>query len=190
MRTVIFGGSFNPPHLGHLEAAQSAAQYGGKVLFIPNFQSPLKADKPASPKLRTRMLDALLENQKWARISYLEILQNKPCFTEDTIHTLQDQLTDPHITLLIGSDILSELPQWKNFAGWKNKVGFLICPRQGHPIPDGIIEQLEIRGEILPAPATQTSSTEIRELVKAGKPIVELTGKPIADIIRTHHLYN
>ena len=149
MEVVIFGGSFDPIHKGHLEIIKKLAKKY-KVIVIPNYLNPLKNSFSAPADLRLKWLKDTI-NIENVEISDYEIKQNKPCYTIDTIKHFK-QFYDK-ISFVIGADNLAHLDKWKNIDELKKLVKFIVVTRDNIPI-DGY-ETLNINIPI--------SSTEIRE---------------------------
>ena len=185
---VIYGGTFNPPHLAHKQLVEAVVNLGYEVLVVPNSQSPLKTSPSVSGELRMKMLSILLNGLTGTKISDRDINRKGVSYMENTIKEVQIEHPGKPISLLIGSDILCELPRWKNFENWHKLVTFLIVPRKGHNTNKQVIKNLRINAEILPL-RTDISSTEIRKLVALQKPITHLTGKEVENIIVSSGIY-
>ena len=114
----IFGGSFNPPHIGHIRAAQSAAQLLGltKVLLIPACQVPHKepATGDPTPCQRLDMVRLAAAPHPLLEVSDLEVRRGEKSYTWDTIRQLRAQYPDAEFTLLLGSDMFQCFSQWQN----------------------------------------------------------------------------
>jgi len=131
METVIFGGSFDPIHKGHLEIIEKLTQISDKVIVLPNYLNPLKNGFSAPAELRLKWLKKTINNPK-VEISDYEIKQNKPCYTIDTIKYFK-QFYDK-ISFVIGADNLSTLDKWKNIDELKKLVEFIVVTRDNIPI--------------------------------------------------------
>ncbi|MDE5591601.1 MAG: nicotinate (nicotinamide) nucleotide adenylyltransferase [Helicobacter sp.] len=163
MRDIaIFGGSFDPPHLGHLEIIKTALEILEieKLFIIPCFLNPFKKNFFFNPDKRISWLRKLL-NDKDSRIEILdfEIKQKKPIHTIETIDFIQATYKPTKIYLLLGADNLETLPLWHGYQNLKNKVEFIIAPRHGFKITDSF--------KILPMQEVAISSTQIREGIKS-----------------------
>ena len=197
-RIGLLGGTFDPPHYGHLLVAQEAAWRLGlaRVLFLPARQNPLKQGEPTSPaEHRVRMVElAIAENPLFA-VSRADLDRPPPSYTVDLLRLLRDQ-HGPYVELsfLIGTDLLPELPAWHRPDEVLRLARLVAVARPGGPAPrSGAIERAlpSARGRltVLHPPGVAISSTELRARVRAGRPIRYLTPPAVAAYIRQHGLY-
>ncbi len=194
----IFGGSFNPPHIGHIRAAESAAEILGlaKVLLIPARQVPhkqLPEDAPA-PEQRLEMVRLAVQGHPLLDVSDLEISRTGKSYTWDTIRALKEEYPDSQFTLLLGADMLQSFNQWENADKIAENV--LIAALSRGKKQDSEIrhtaEALLSQGisvKILMNPVTEISSTQIRRLLAFGCADAYLP-QPVARYIRDNHLYD
>lgn len=188
-RVGIFGGSFDPVHLGHLLVAQAAREEMGldRLIFVPANRSPFKqANDPASVSLRMRMLRLALTGLSWCTLSEVEVERGGVSYTVDTVRHLASQLTASRLFLLIGEDNLSGLSDWKDAHLLKQMVEFLVIPRPrgGRPsVLEGITLH-ELKGWPL-----DLSSSVIRQRVRDGLSVDHLVPPGVADVIRHNRLY-
>ena len=131
MEAILFGGSFDPIHKGHLEIINKLSKSGKKVIVLPNYLNPLKHSFSAPAKLRLKWLKQTI-NIPNVEISDYEIKQNKPCYTIDTIKHFK-QFYDK-ISFVIGADNLATLDKWKNINELKKLVEFIVITRDNIPI--------------------------------------------------------
>ena len=117
-RLGVFGGSFDPPHAGHLHVARSAraALDLDHVLFVPAARPPHKPGRElAAGEMRVRMLELLLAGRSWATVWAGELRREGPSFTVDTLLALADELgSGTELFLILGSDNLADLPRWRD----------------------------------------------------------------------------
>src|SRR5512145_511249 len=112
---LLFGGSFDPIHLGHLIAAEFAAEAlrSTEVWFVPAREQPFKVGRHgASPEHRLRMLTVAVAGHPLFRVDAMEIERPGPSYTIDTVRALGSRL-GARVTLLVGSDAAAELPTWR-----------------------------------------------------------------------------
>lgn len=167
-RVGIFGGSFDPPHNGHLAIMESAiAQLGLHQLFIvPSFLNPFKTAFCFAPNLRLKWMQQLTKGLKSKGCEVVvvefEVLQNTPTPTYKTLEFLKTHYIGDcaKIFLLLGADNVESLPKWAQFNQLKNAVEFVIIPRKGYAIPKDF-RTLEFKEIPL-------SSTEARERLVNG----------------------
>ncbi len=170
-RLGIMGGTFNPPHLGHLEAARHAhAELGlERVLFIP---TNVPSHKPlpqgsASAAQRCDMVRLMLEDEPWAQLSTMEIDRGGVSYTIDTLHALA-HMAQEHF-LIVGTDMLLTLEQWKKYREICRLAAFAVVAREeddraaleAHAARLRELCGADIR--LIDCPALPLSSTELRE---------------------------
>lgn len=184
MNIVLFGGAFNPPHLGHLQIAQQVLDFtpADEVWILPNYgQIPPKRDM-ATANDRLAMTKTL-ETEK-IKICDLEIVHK---LSGDTSELLRFLPSEHAYHFLIGSDWISRMDEWGDWKALLKKLPFYVFPRQGYcraPVPSGMTE---IADPLLTM--TDISSTKIRERVKRGLPIDTFVPLGIEKYIKEHGLY-
>ncbi|WP_104721401.1 nicotinate (nicotinamide) nucleotide adenylyltransferase [Helicobacter mesocricetorum] len=160
---AIFGGSFDPPHLGHLEIIRVALEKLTiqKLFVVPCFLNPFKISSYFSPIERLNWLNNLLGG-KDSRLEVLdfEIRQNKSTPTFKTIKFVEKFYKPHKIYLLLGADNIETLPKWYQYANLKNKVEFVIIPRKGYEIVGDF--------KVLPMQEIAISSTQIKIALQKG----------------------
>jgi nicotinate-nucleotide adenylyltransferase len=190
----ILGGSFNPPHRGHIELARQALRELGlsRVLLMPARVSPGKRveeePNPAHPTHRLAMCRLAAAGVEGLEACALEIEREAPSYTVDTLRALHDEHPDIALTFILGADVASTLPTWHEAAELPALARFAVALRVGgRPIiePDHVGFPI-IR---LHMPMIDASSSLVRERVRRGLPIEELVGRPVASYIAEHGLY-
>ena len=197
----LFGGTFDPPHLGHLILAQRLQVQAGldRVIFIPAGQPPHKLNKTITPaEHRLNMLRQAVANNPKFFISDWELGQSGPCYTINTVRHFQQAQPEDMFYWLIGSDTLAELPTWHQVEELIAAVDILTGGRGGVPL-DRVLEQLskelspaafrKLKGNIIRTPLIEISSSEIRDLVSRGREIRYFVPKPVEEYIRKEGLY-
>lgn len=181
MQVALLGGSFNPPHVGHLLAAQyvHATQVVDEVWLMPTFRHPF--GKVTAPyEHRVRMCELLCrEAAGWLKTSRVESEVGKQGRTVDTLEFLHARYPEHRFTLIIGSDILGDLPQWKDFHRIEQMARVLVLYRAGYPSE-----------RTVGPPLALVSSTEIRERLARGELPRDLVPGVVLDYAREHHLYD
>jgi nicotinate (nicotinamide) nucleotide adenylyltransferase len=170
-KLVLYGGSFDPVHAGHLAVAGNAltSLQADAVLFMPAKRNPLKALAPiANDAQRLRMLKAALSGHQGMLLSDWELQkpEGQPSFTIDTVSALRAALpSDAQLYLLIGDDQLAELSKWRNFQEIERSTTLVIQPRTGT-----LLEAPQDKQRIvLESSAPACSSTELRRQLSIGK---------------------
>ncbi len=173
-RIGIFGGSFDPPHEGHIRAAVMAAEALGltKLLLIPTRISPHKPQPllTASPRQRLEMLH-LAAKGTGLELCDLELQREGPSYTCHTVQALREQYPRAELVLLMGSDMFLSFRQWKDYADMLSQVQLgVFCrgiPGERSAIAQQML-QLEAEGArvcLLDNPVTDISSTQLRRLL-------------------------
>ncbi len=188
-RIGLFGGSFDPVHLGHLLVAQTAREELGltRLFFIPAAQSPFKPErKPTPASERLRLLRLALAGWSWCEIDDQEIRRGGVSYTIDTVRNYAPRFPGAELFYLIGADNAADLPRWRAADELARLVQFVIIPRPGQP---QVPLPAPFRGVNLGGFPLGVSSSQIRARVQAGLPIEPLVPAPVAEAIRTHGLY-
>jgi nicotinate-nucleotide adenylyltransferase len=186
--TGIFGGTFDPPHVGHLIVAQDAALALGldRILFIPAAQPPHKLDVVVSPAgLRARMLQLAVEGDDRFATDTLELERSGPSYTVDTIRELQARHPDTSWTLLIGVDQYREFGSWRGPDEIRRMARIGILNRGGESAAvSGGSSDVEV-----PVTRIDISSTLVRERVAEGLPVRYLVPPGVERLIHDEGLY-
>lgn len=177
-RIGILGGSFNPPHIGHIRAAVNAAKALGltKVLLIPAREVPhkdLSAGAP-TPQQRFDMLQIAVSREPLLEACDIEISREGTSYTCDTIAELRRVYPDAQLTLLLGSDMFRSFSKWKNAEDITKEAGLAALSR-GERQEEEIIRQSAealqsqgVRVSVVHNPVTDISSTQLRRLLAFG----------------------
>jgi nicotinate-nucleotide adenylyltransferase len=188
-RIGLFGGSFDPVHLGHLLVAQAAVEELGldKLFFIPAAQSPFKPENPPAPAaVRLRLLRLALAGKTNFEIDELEIQRGGVSYTVDTLRDYARRFPAAQLFYLIGADNAAKLNQWSEPDELAKLAEFIAVPRPGgetagFPPP--------FRGRMLKGFPFDVSSSQIRARVKAGLSIEYFVPPFVAGAIRNAQLY-
>jgi nicotinate-nucleotide adenylyltransferase len=182
MRIGVFGGTFDPVHVGHLAIANAALEELGldRVLFVPARRSPLKDDAPvASANDRVAMLEASIVGEPRFHLSRAELDREGPSFTVDTLEQLQAQ---GELFLIVGSDAYADLERWKDPARIRALATIVVASRPGAPnAPQG--------ARVLDAPMLDISSHELRARAARGRSLRYLVMEDALRYIEEHRLY-
>ena len=193
----IFGGTFDPPHLGHLILASEAHFQLGldRLLWILTPDPPHKQDQTiTSVEHRLAMVNLAIEDNPSFELSRVELDRPGPHYTLDTVEIIADQYPEADITPIIGSDSLRELPTWhqpKEILYACHWVGVMRRPGEETNL-DALERQLPgIRSKVhyVDAPLLEIASREIRDRVATGKPFRYYLPPPVYEYINEHHLY-
>lgn len=188
-RIGIYGGSFDPVHLGHLLVAQAAFEELGldRLCFVPAAQSPFKqALAPTPGPVRAQLLRLALAGKTWCEVDEQELQRTGVSYTVDTLRAYAKRFAGAKLFYLIGADNVAALPQWREPEELARLAEFVVIPRPGDatlslPAP--------FRGQSLRGWPFGVSSSEIRARVKAGKIIAHLVPAAVAEAIGNNQLY-
>jgi len=136
MKTIaLFGGSFDPPHVGHLAIVNAlrSLDFIDEVVIMPTFLNPFKSSFYAPGELRLQWLKEMFNDAKNVVVSNFEITQNSATPTIKSVNYLLKKYAK--IYLVIGADNLASLKQWHNYEELISKVTFIVAPRDGIFIP-------------------------------------------------------
>jgi nicotinate-nucleotide adenylyltransferase len=185
----LFGGSFDPVHLGHLVVAQTAQEQLelDRVIFIPAAQSPFKPGQaPASAPDRLRLLRLALAGRVAWEVDDREIRRGGISYTIDTIREMAARFPGARLYYLIGADLASQLPKWRDAGELAARFEFIILPRPGEA---SAAPPAPFRSTFLEGCSVGVSSSEIRERVRRGLPIDLMVGPEVAADIVKNRLY-
>jgi nicotinate-nucleotide adenylyltransferase len=180
MEIALLGGSFNPPHVGHLMAAVwvRACERVDQVWLMPAFRHPF-GKVLAAYEHRVRMCELLArESSGWLHVSQVEREVGGEGRTIDTLEHLREKLPDDRFCFVIGSDILPDLPKWKDFDRIRELARVLVLYRAGYPAPEAV-----------GPPLAEVSSTEIRQQLERDVPPSGLVPRSVIDYARANGLY-
>jgi len=196
MRIGVFGGTFDPPHAGHVAVAEDARSELDldRVLLIPAHVSPFKMGERGitDPEVRLRMTEAAVRGSAGLEVDRIELDRDPPSYTVDTLRALKERMPDAELVLLLGAD------QWASFARWKDAreiarlADIAVMAREGEDPDDidpGFAPGDEVTWHPVDVRRVDVSSTEIRERVREGRSIADLVPPPVARLIEEHELY-
>jgi nicotinate-nucleotide adenylyltransferase len=196
MRLGIFGGSFDPVHNGHLALAHACQSQSAldEVWFMPTAVQPLKQKGPyAANEARIEMLQMAIADEPSWRICKLEIERGGMSYTVDTLRRLNEEIPSAVLFFLMGSDAVRDVPYWREPDEIFRLATPLVVHRAGQPEPD--LSGLRAvcadnkQPRLIEMSAVDASSTEIRRLAAAGKPIDAFVPGSVAAYIDKHDLY-
>lgn len=181
----VFGGTFDPPHISHSLACLYALETKeiDHILVIPCYRHPL--GKKTSPfQHRLAMTRLAMENLKpRVEVSDMETEREGPSYTVDTLRILAKRRPEDTLCLMVGSDILGETHEWREFDEIKQLAQLVFLPR---PTPGKEKEQVNSTPDFtLP----DISSTQIRQRIKQGKDVTAYLSRTVLEYIQSHNLY-
>lgn len=198
-RIGIFGGTFDPPHLGHLKCANAAREELGltQVLFIPNRLPAYKVKEHAVSKAgdRLNMLGLLIKDCDWAEISDIELRREGNTYTSDTLRELHILYPEDELVLIIGSDSLCSLKSWHEPKTVCSLSTIAVLNRNTDTSEKIIKAKEELEEDfgariiLINNMLFELSSTQIREAVKRREKLPEGIPEEIIQYIEKRNLY-
>ena len=197
---AVFGGTFDPPHKGHLNLAGTVVSSGAadRIVFVPAFRPPHKPDSPVSEfKDRLDMLKLATRGAAKFEVSDIESGRRGPSFTFDTLGEFSRLRPDLEIKLLMGSDSLKLLHTWYKAEELVQNWSLIVYPRIGcMPSREelclnwGMEVAERLLGYILPMPFYDFSSTDIRDKILKGEDVGGLLDTDVYSYIMENGIYN
>jgi nicotinate-nucleotide adenylyltransferase len=210
-RLGVLGGTFDPIHVGHLDAADaaSAALALDEIVLIPAHDQPLRLSEPRATDYHRFALATLAVDDRpdW-RVSDMELVRQGRSYTVDTLHALHDCGWEAsQLFFILGTDAFAGIASWHGYPGVLDLANFVVIARPGVAIDASTMPVPELRSRISPPPTGEekldgparifllqahtrdVSSTMIRERLASGLPIDDLVPPRVARHIQKHHLY-
>lgn len=213
-RIGLFGGTFNPVHLGHLRAAEEVRRRAGlrRVLFIPSYLPPHKQSaEMASPEDRFAMVRLAVKGHPAFEASPLEIEARETSYSIITLNKVQEIHRDSRVFFILGIDAFMEIRTWRAYRDVLARCRFIVISRPGYRLDearralpgdyaDSILELPEAgpldtvtadgyRIFLVAIDALDISSTAVRRLARAGRPLTGLVPEAVDFYIRKKKLY-
>ncbi|MGZ3770294.1 MAG: nicotinate (nicotinamide) nucleotide adenylyltransferase [Bdellovibrio sp.] len=212
MKIGIFGGSFNPPHMGHINAIQTVAKKAGlgKVHVIPAAQNPLKTPLEG-PTPEQRLELTRLAFAQYGDVYFVddqEIKRGGASYTIDTVMNLRKTYEASDLYLVIGADKFEELPQWKDYQKILSETNLIVTTRPGYETPESIDEMpsflkplvsdfdfnfIELNTgrniQFITLRDVDISATELRKWLRTGKPVEKYLPLSVESYIKENKLY-
>lgn len=193
MNVGIYGGTFDPIHLGHVALAEHihACAALDEVWFLVTPQNPWKRDSLLSAdEHRLEMVRIALKNKDMLKASDFEFHLPKPSYSYQTLRKLREDYPEHEFTLIIGAD------NWKDFTKWSHPEEILqhhpvvVFPREGYDFEDAETAGLDTRRVMLvDAPLLPYSSTEVRQRLQKGEPVCDMIDAEVEGYLRTYNIY-
>jgi len=185
LKIGILGGTFDPPHLGHLLIAEEVrlALELEEVWFIPTAVPPHKAEAKSNSEDRVNMLRLAIDNNPYFSLNTIELDRKGASYTYDTIHLLRELHPEHHFYFIIGADMVAYLPNWHRIDELVELVQFVGVKRKGYA--------LETNYPVLAAeiPMIDVSSSMLRERLHQKKTIRYFVPESVNHYIKENKLY-
>lgn len=212
MRIGIFGGSFNPPHMGHINSLLTVQKKAGldKIHVVPAAQNPLKmqVEGPSSDERLELVKLALNSYGKQFFVDDQELKRGGLSYTVDTVMNLRKETDPEDLFLIIGADQFEEFSQWKDYQKILTEANLIVTTRPGWDIPQeaeelpeylkalvaeydfNFIELTTGRNvQFIRLQDVEVSSSEVRKLLRTGRPVEKVLPLSVESYIREHKLY-
>jgi nicotinate-nucleotide adenylyltransferase len=198
MRVALFGGSFDPPHHGHIAIATAAADVFDldTVLFAPVGRQPLKMDG-ASASFADRLAMVELACGSDARFAASDLDaprgDSRPNYTVDTLASLQEAMPEDRLFYLAGADSFLDLRRWHEPERLLELAEWIVVSRPGFPLADlsplGLTAHQKGRVHLLQTVHEDVAATNLRERLEAGDLCTDVLAPAVSAYIQAHHLY-
>ena len=192
VRLGVFGGTFDPPHVGHVTVTRQLRELGvvDEILWIPARVPPHKpVNGPSSPELRMEMTRAAIEGSSGQEASDIEFLKRGPSYTVDTLRKLSEERPEARPVLIMGADQFAELAAWHEAEEVVRLAEVCVLPRGGVDLAT-VVPRLNVAWGAADVPPVDLSSSEVRKRVRAGHPYRHLVPAGVAEIIEREKLYH
>jgi nicotinate-nucleotide adenylyltransferase len=198
MRVALFGGSFDPPHHGHVAIATAAADVFDldHVLFAPVGRQPLKAEgAPTGFADRLAMVELACRVDSRFAVSDLDAprADGTANYTVQTLAALQEAMPDARVFNLVGADSFLNLPRWREPERLLELAEWIVVSRPGFPLanlsPLGLTPYQRGRVHLLQTVHEDVAATDLRERLEAGDPCADVLDPAVSAYIRAHGLY-
>ena len=185
---ALFGGSFDPVHLGHMVVAETAAEAlgaGATVRFMPAREQPFKrAAHQATADQRADMLALAAQGNPRLRVERVELDLPVPSYTVRTLRALREREPGNRFTLLLGADAAQDLPGWWEVEVLPALADIVVFARPGAAVP-----RHPLIRRVIEVPAIAVSATDVRARVRAGGSTRYLVPEAVREYIAAHGLY-
>lgn len=186
MRAGIFGGSFDPIHMGHMIIAEYIRDYAklDKVFFIPVGEPSHRENNLASASHRKRMVELAVEGNEYFEVSDIELGKSVKNYTIDTLREMMAQYPEYDFCEIIGEDSAAYIEQWKEYEELLNIAEFYVFKREGYTYTKDYKNIFLVN-----TPKIEISATMIRERVRSGATIKYLVPEKVEEYIIRENLY-
>ncbi len=196
-RVAVFGGTFDPVHLGHLIVAEQCREQAGmdQVWFVPAARPPHKQERAVTPfAQRVEMLALAVAGNPAFHVSEIEKDRPGPSYTADTLAAISQDHAELDLSFILGSDSLPDLPLWRDPLRILELARLLVVARPGWPV--GSLQDVmagigcrDVRAQIVQVPLIDIASRDLRRRVARGRGIRYLVPRAVEVYIREKQLY-
>lgn len=182
---AILGGTFDPPHIGHLIIAEEVRQELSleEVWFMPSYEPPHKQHADSSVVHRIKMIELALRDNPFFTMNLIETKRHTPSFTIDTMEELTKQHPQTNFHFIIGADMVAYLPKWKAINRLLELVTFVGVKRAGYSLQTSYpIKEVDV-------PLIDVSSSMLRDQISEQKSIMYFVPEEVRRYIKENSLY-
>jgi nicotinate-nucleotide adenylyltransferase len=200
MRVGIFGGAFDPIHLGHLVLAERCRDEAklDEVWFLPSYKPPHKAERQMSRfDQRCEMVTLATTGQAAFRVDMIERELPPPSYTLSTVQALKEKHPECEFAMILGADSLGDLPTWFHPQELIPLIEWLVVPRPGVEFINADrlaatlgLKREQVRLQPVPCPLIEIASRDLRRRVQEGQSIRYLVPRAVEEYIREKGLYS
>ena len=189
--TILYFGSFNPIHNGHTAIARYVIENGfcKELWFVVSPQNPLKSENILAGELdRLRMTEIAVSEELSGldiKVSDVEFRLPRPSFTIDTLKYLENNYPDNSFSLLVGTDIIPQLPRWRDYETIVEKYNLYVYPRKNFTLSELPYNAVYLND----APLFEFSSTDVRQALMDGNDISNMVSAKVMDYIIDNNLW-
>jgi len=198
LKIGVFGGTFDPIHIGHVVAANTARKQLDLdiVLFVPCWESPLKASsRPVAARHRLAMVKIGTKRENHFSVSGIEVEREGISYTVETVRDLKGHYrSDAKLYLMVGSDAFKDMHRWRDPERIAEMCDIVVILRPG--VEDGIVDreikarsQQQVDPITITGPTVGLSATELRRKIYKGEPVKHLLPLGVGDYIKNNKLY-
>ena len=190
-RVGVFGGTFDPPHLGHLTVAQEVAREArlDRVLWVPASRPPHKtAHAPAPGAIRLRMVRAAIQDHPLFRASGIEVERGGVSYTIDTLRQLRSEFPHWRLALIVGADLFGKLDAWREAAEIRELAEVIVTSRPGVDFPPAAGCGPGVR--TVAVTPVDLSSSQLRERIERGLTVSDMVSPAVLAILENEGLYS
>ncbi len=190
-RLGVFGGTFDPPHIGHLAVARQLVETEDldEVVWMPVRIPPHKPHRRIAPAgLRLEMVRAVTDGVEGQVVSDLELAREGPSYTVDTLRALRSEYPDVDPVLILGADQFAELSTWREPEEVARLARLWVLEREGEN-PRDVDPGVNVQWTSAHVSRVDVSSSEIRRRIREGEPFRHLVPKGVAEVIEREGLY-
>ena len=200
-KIILFGGTFDPVHLGHTKVASAALEYicAEQIIFIPARRSPLKGAMPRANDIdRLEMLRFAASGRDNFKVSDYELNKSAPSYTLDSVRHFKSFYGEKYLLYwLVGADSLNDLVYWHGITELIDECNLAMMYRADFDTPDFTkFEQIwgrervdKLQRNIIPTPLINISSTIVRKKIESGEDVTQLLDNKVLNYIVNHNLY-